>query len=245
MKGKIGKRIISELLIVFFAIAIFSTCISRYLFEESMPVVETAVTEAMTLRQVEEYSAKLVRSDVGNILSWEIIGTSRELEVGDTVMVRTVQYQDIKNGYRKLEAGYKTIDEYAAVITATGFSTRNDSSGNEERVYTFEVEAQGKLSDTYAYFVSVEYDTLEREYVLPNDCFIGNPSDYSSNLTIMVVKEKLMPWGYSNYVQEVSVNALERNEEYVAVSYYPGDSIVRNAEALGLKDGDWIRLSNS
>lgn len=245
MKEKIGKRILSELLIVFFVIAVFSTCISRYLFEESMPVVETVITEKMALKQIEEYSAKLMKSDAGNVLSWEIIGTSRELEVGDTVMVRTVQYQDIKNGYRKLEAGYKTIEEYAAVITATGFATRNDSSGNEERVYTFEVPVQGKLKDSYAYFISVEYDTLEREYVLPNDCFIGTPSDYSSSMTVMVVKEKLMPWGYTNYVQEVTVNALERNEQYVAVSFYPGDNIVRNAKALGLKDGDWVRLSNS
>lgn len=242
MKEIIGKRILLELLVVFFAIAIFSTCISRYLFEESMPVVETAVTESMALKQVEEYCAKLVQSDAGNILSWEIVGTSRDLEVGDLVMVRTVQYQDIKNGYRKLEAGYKTMEQYPAVITGTSFTTRNDFDGNEERVYTFEVPAQGKIKDSYTYFISVEYDTLEREYVLPNDCLIGTPSDYSSSMTVMVVKEKLMPWGYTNYVQEVTVNALERNEEYVAVSFYPGDQIVRNAKVLGLKDGDWVKF---
>lgn len=242
MKEKIGKRIISELFVIFFAIAIFSTFVSRYLFEQSMPVVMTASTETMTLKQVEEYEAKLIQGDEGNTLSWEIIGTSRELEVGDAVVVRTVQYQNIKNGYRKLEAGYKAVDEYEAIITTTGFATRNDSGGNEERVYTFEVPAQGKISDNYTYFVSVEYETLEREYVLPSDCFIGNPSNYSSGLTLMVVKEKLMPWGYTNYVQEVTVNALERNEQYVAVSFYPGDKIVRNAEVLGLSDGDWINI---
>ena len=43
-------------------------------------------------------------------------------------------------------------------------------------------------------------------------------------------------------MQEVTVNALERNEEYVAVSFYPGDQIVRNAKVLGLKDGDWVKF---
>lgn len=242
MKNKITKRILTELLVIFFSIAIFSTVVSKYMFEESMAVVETAEPEMMALRQMEEYSGKLLRNEAGNTISWEIIGTSRELTVGDMVKVRTVQYQDIKNGYRKLEAGYKAIEAYDAEIISTSYATRNDASGNEERVYTFEVEAQGKVRDSYSYIVSVEYDTLEREFVLPNDCFIGTPSDYSSSLSVLVVKEKLMPWGKTNYVQEVTVNALERNEEYVAVSFYPGDKIVRNAKALGLKDGNWVHL---
>lgn len=243
MKEKVWRRLLAELLVIFFTIAIFSTVISRYLFEESMPMVMTAQTETMKLRQVEEYSAKLVKTEEGNILRWEMIGTSRDLAVGDVVHVRTVQYQDIKNGYRKMEAGYKTIEEFEAVITGNSFATRNDSSGNEERVYTFEVPVQGKIKDSYNYFISVAYETLEREYVLPNDCFIGTPSDYGSSMTVMVVKEKLMPWGYTNYVQEVTVNALERNEQYVAISFYPGDEVVRNARALSLKDGDWVWLS--
>lgn len=234
---RLKSVIFAELLIIFLAIAICLTVVSKYYFQESLPIIETTECVSMQLHHEEEYMAEVSEE---NIVTWFMQDSLHDLQLEDTVSVKFQQIKIQQNIYGVLVPYYETEDTYSAKISEIVLNEYSMGNGETEKEYKVKAVLQEKVENISECVVSISYEGQGQDYVLPVDCVIGNFDEEGRIFTIYIVREKLMPWGYTDYVIPVSVEIVERNRQYIALKNYSGEKIVRNANEIQLGKENWV-----
>ncbi len=239
---KIKSALLRELLVAFVTATICLTCVSFYIFDKSLPVVIAASPAEMALQHREDFIAEFSKDEQGEYVVWSIEGSKRNLSIGDFVTLKVIQTRHEKNGLGLIKPSYQMIKSCEVPIEEITYAKYNDSNGNPITEYTFTAYVEDVIAEDAIFFINVPYEGQEQSFVLPADCVKGDLSGSGNTVTICEIKERLMPWGYTSYVKEVLVEVIERNQEYIAVRFFPGEIFLRNASSYELNDGDWVKV---